>query len=84
MAPDRKVKDPFLNEKLKKYNQWLAAGKISFSSKVIPISQSLEACQYVLPTHLMALQAVRGCVSLRGAGVWAFPPCLWQAIRPPK
>jgi len=51
MAIEQKNKDPFLNERLTKYDQWLAEGKISFSSKVIPISRSLETCQYVLPTE---------------------------------
>lgn len=51
MAIDQKDQDPFLNEKLTEYDHWLAEGKISFSSKVIPISRSLETCQYVLPTE---------------------------------
>lgn len=43
--------DSFLAERIHQYDQWLARGKISFSSKVIPISESLEPCQYVLPTE---------------------------------
>lgn len=51
MVFEQKNKDPYLNERLSKYNQWLAQGKISFYSKVVPISRSLDSCQYILPTQ---------------------------------
>ena len=46
-----KVNDSFLTERIQYYDQWLAQGKISYSSKVVPIKRALEACQYVLPTE---------------------------------
>jgi Pyruvate/2-oxoacid:ferredoxin oxidoreductase delta subunit len=42
--------DNFLNGYLMRYDKWLAAGKISFSSKVVPVSESFEAKQWVLPS----------------------------------
>ena len=41
-----------------KYDQWLNSGKIDFSSKVIPINESIEAEQWVLPTE-QALEILR-------------------------
>ncbi len=43
--------DSFLEKRLTKYDQWMAKGKISFSSKVIPVSESLDAKQWVMPTE---------------------------------
>lgn len=43
--------DPFLKNRVVKYDQWLSKGKISASSKVIPVSESLSAKQWVLPTE---------------------------------
>lgn len=43
--------DTFLEERLTNYDKWLSEDKIDFSSKVIPISESLEAKQWVLPTE---------------------------------
>jgi ferredoxin len=43
--------DDFLNERLQKYDRWLAEGRISFSSKIIPVGTSLQAQQWVLPTE---------------------------------
>ena len=43
--------DPFLQKRLTKYDRWMGKGEISFSSKVIPISESLEAKQWVMPTE---------------------------------
>ncbi len=34
-----------------RYDRWLKSGKIDFSSKVIPIRESLDARQWVLPTR---------------------------------
>jgi len=50
--------DDFLKERIEKYDRWLGEGKISFSSKVIPVGQSLEGKQWVLPTE-QALNIVR-------------------------
>jgi Pyruvate/2-oxoacid:ferredoxin oxidoreductase delta subunit len=46
-----KIKDPFLEKRLIKYDEWLSKERISYSSKVIPVSESLEAKQWVLPTE---------------------------------
>jgi len=43
--------DPFLQGRLDKYDEWLNEGQISFSSKVVPVLESLEAKQWVLPTE---------------------------------
>jgi ferredoxin len=43
--------DDFLEKYLIKYDQWMAKGQISFSSKVIPVSESLDAKQWVMPTE---------------------------------
>lgn len=43
--------DSFLEKRLIKYDQWMAKGQISFSSKVIPVSESLYAKQWVMPTE---------------------------------
>ena len=43
--------DPFLEKRLARYDRWLKTEQISFSSKVIPVSASLEANQWVLPTE---------------------------------
>lgn len=39
---DAKTGDPFLEKYINKYDEWLSKGKISFSSKVIPVSGSLK------------------------------------------
>lgn len=46
--------DSFIMKRIQKYDQWLAEEKISFSSKVVPISRSLAAQQYVLPSAQVA------------------------------
>ncbi len=43
--------DPFLEKRLAQYDEWLKKGQISFSSKVIPITESLSTKQWVLPTE---------------------------------
>jgi ferredoxin len=43
--------DDFLRERLEKYDRWLDDGKISFSSRIIPVNKSLEAQQWVLPSE---------------------------------
>jgi Pyruvate/2-oxoacid:ferredoxin oxidoreductase delta subunit len=42
--------DKFLKERLVKYHSWLDRGQISFSSKIIPVRESLSARQWVLPS----------------------------------
>ncbi|MCP4115103.1 MAG: 4Fe-4S dicluster domain-containing protein [Desulfobacteraceae bacterium] len=43
--------DPYLEKRLVNYDEWLSKGQISYSSKVIPVSESLDAKQWVLPTE---------------------------------
>ena len=43
--------DPFLKKRIANYDKWLNKGQISSSSKIIPISESLTAKQWVLPTE---------------------------------
>ncbi len=42
--------DRFLTTRIDKYNKWLHDGGISFSSRVIPIAESVRARQTVFPT----------------------------------
>jgi ferredoxin len=43
--------DSFLAERLRKYTNWLEKGNIDYSSKVIPVSESLTGTQWVLPSQ---------------------------------
>jgi Pyruvate/2-oxoacid:ferredoxin oxidoreductase delta subunit len=43
--------DAFLEKYLTKYDQWMVKGQISFSSKVIPVSESLYTKQWVMPAE---------------------------------
>jgi len=43
--------DPFLEKRLVKYDEWLNKGQISYFSKVVPISESFNTKQWVLPTE---------------------------------
>ena len=43
--------DPFLEKRLIKYDEWLSKGQLSFSSKVVPVSESFDDKQWVLPTE---------------------------------
>lgn len=61
--------DSFLEERVAQYDRWLQKKQISFSSRVIPVSESLTAKQWVLPTgHAMQILdsarsiAVQNCV----------------------
>lgn len=47
----KEYSDPFLEKRLVKYDEWLNKGQISYSSKVIPVSESLNTKQMVLPTE---------------------------------
>ena len=42
--------DPYLDERLERYDRWLRQGRIPTSSKVIPVGKSLSHLQWVLPT----------------------------------
>lgn len=56
----RKQKDRFLEVRLARYDRWLREGKITTSSKVIPIGESLSARQWVLKTD-QAIEILRRC-----------------------
>jgi len=43
--------DPYLDKYIVKYDEWLNKGQISYSSKVIPVSESLSPIQWVLSTE---------------------------------
>ena len=62
MANDTQL-DAFLKKYLTKYDQWMAKGQISFSSKVIPVSESLDAKQWVMPTE-QVLRVLEGAESI--------------------
>lgn len=53
----------FLEKYVVKYDEWLSKGLISFSSKVIPVSESLTAEKWILPTE-QAIAILRGARSL--------------------
>jgi ferredoxin len=55
--------DPFLKKYFVKYDEWLNKGQISYSSKVIPISESLDTKQWVLPTE-QAMEILRNAKSV--------------------
>jgi len=42
------IKDPFLKKYMGKYEKWLEAEEIPFASKVIPVSESIDAKRCVL------------------------------------
>lgn len=44
-------KDAFLEERLARYDQWVRERKVPFSSKVIPVRESLATQQWVVPTE---------------------------------
>ena len=50
MNQDKK-KDAFLDERLARYDQWVREKKIPFSSKVVPVRESLTTQQWVVPTE---------------------------------
>jgi len=43
--------DTFLEERLTQYDQWVRERKVPFSSKVIPVRESLTTQQWVVPTE---------------------------------
>jgi ferredoxin len=50
--------DDWLKKRLDKYDEWLDSGKIAYSSKVIPIRESLHSPQWILPT-VQVLQIIK-------------------------
>ena len=60
--------DTYIEERLARYDRWVREGKIPFSSKVIPVGESLATQQWVLPTE----QVVE---FLRNARSFALIPC---------
>jgi ferredoxin len=55
--------DSFLEKRLTRYDDWLRSGQISFSSRVVPVTESLEARQWVLPSE-QALEILRQAASV--------------------
>lgn len=47
----KKFADVYLEKRILKYDAWLREGHVAFSSRVIPVAESLEARQWVLPTE---------------------------------
>lgn len=47
----QKHNDSFLEKRLVKYDEWLNKAQISYASKVIPVSESFNTKQWVLPTE---------------------------------
>jgi ferredoxin len=43
--------DDFLGKRLNAYDDWLQAGKIPYSSKVIPVNESLTSQHWVMPSE---------------------------------
>jgi ferredoxin len=50
--------DAFLDERLARYDKWYRGGKIPFSSKVIPVRESIAGKQWIVPTE-QALEFLR-------------------------
>jgi Pyruvate/2-oxoacid:ferredoxin oxidoreductase delta subunit len=60
--------DSYLDERLARYDRWIDEGRLPFSSRVIPVRESVAAQQWVLPTE----QAVE---LLRNARSFALANC---------
>ena len=43
--------DPFIEERLTRSDRWVREGRIPFSSKVVPVRESLAVQQWILPTE---------------------------------
>jgi Pyruvate/2-oxoacid:ferredoxin oxidoreductase delta subunit len=67
-----KPKDPYLERRLARYDEWVREGRIPFSSKVIPVRESLTTQQWVLPTQ----QVVE---FLRNARSFALTDCVCRS-----
>ncbi len=66
--PGKETSYSWLDQRLDKYDKWIAEGKIPFSSKVIPVNISVETKQWVLPTE----QAIE---ILRNARIFVLVEC---------
>lgn len=44
-------RDEFLEKMIRKYDEWMTDGKIPVSSKIIPVNESLNDLEWVLPTN---------------------------------
>ncbi len=42
-------KDAFLENRLARYERWMAKGKIDFSARVIPVREAIDTRQWILP-----------------------------------
>lgn len=63
--PEEPVGDRLLDERLARYDTWLREGQLTSTSKVIPVEQSIEARQWVLPgSQALALIRKAGAVAL--------------------
>ncbi len=58
-----KPNDSFLEERIQKYDKWLKRGDISYSSRVIPIRESFEPKQWVMPSE-QVLEILRNAQSI--------------------
>jgi Pyruvate/2-oxoacid:ferredoxin oxidoreductase delta subunit len=43
--------DDFVTDRLARYDKWYREGKIPFSSRVIPVRESIEGKQWIVPTE---------------------------------
>ena len=43
--------DPWLEERLDRYDTWVREDRIPFSSRVVPVRESVETRQWVVPTE---------------------------------
>jgi len=48
---NKKNIDTFLEKRLSNYDKWLGEGKIKFSSKVVPVNESIKREKWVIPTE---------------------------------
>ncbi len=63
-----KSPDTYDERRLARYDRWVREGKVPFSSKVVPVGESLAAQQWVLPTEQVL-------EFLRNARSFALMPC---------
>ena len=47
----KKYVDLFLEKRIEKYDEWIKERRISFSSRIFPVNESLEVKQWVLPSE---------------------------------
>ncbi|MEA1948485.1 MAG: 4Fe-4S binding protein [Thermodesulfobacteriota bacterium] len=67
-----KSTDTFLKDRITRYDKWVKTGKISYSSKIIPIRESIDARQWVLPTdHVLKI--------LQGADPMGLTDCVCRS-----